>query len=63
MIDLKTIHKTKRTKQELIEGMVLTLLERGYSVNEIQQLMSVPRLLEVENSILTISDAKGDNIF
>ncbi len=63
MIDLKNIHKPKRTKHELIEGMVLTLLERGYSVSEIQQLVSVPRLIEVEDSILTISDAKRDNIF
>ena len=65
MINLKQIHKRKvrKTRQQLIEGMVETLLDHGYSVNEIQELVTVPYLLEVKGSCMDISDAKGDIIF
>ena len=65
MINLKQIHKRKvrKTKHQLIEGMVETLLDHGYSVNEIQELMTVPYLVEVRGSCMEIFDGKGDIIF
>jgi len=59
MIDLKQAHKPrKRTKQELIEGMVRTLLDHNYSVNEIMELTCTSYLVEVQGSCLQISDAR-----
>ena len=65
MINLKQIHKRKvrGTRQQLIEGMVETLLDHSYSVNEIQELLTVPYLAEVKKSCMNIFDAKGDIIF
>ncbi len=63
MINLKKVRSSRGTKKELIEGMVKILLEHGYSVNEIQELVAVPYLLEVKGSCMDIFDVKGDIVF
>lgn len=63
MIDLRRVRKSRKsnqTIQDLIEGMVETLLDHGYSVNEVQELTSKIYLLQVTRTNLKITKASGD---
>ena len=53
----------KKTKQERLEGMVQALLDHGFSVNQVRELVEEKYTLKMDHREPTIYDKMGDVLF
>ena len=54
---------TRETKQDRLEEMIQALLDRGFSVNRIKELVEGKYTLEIKHGEPSIYDEKGDILF